>query len=451
MVINMTYQEFKEAVIGISAEMQVADYELYFTESDSTSVEIYKEEIKEYSTDSGLGVCYRCIRDKKAGYASTENLTPEEARSLVVRALENAKSIESETESFIHGKGDSYATLPEDRMEEPSGGELTEAALALQKELYAVDSRVADGTQSYMAYGRNTYALYNSRGLDLEDRAAYTLCMGLALVHDGEEMYDGSEDRDGRLGDFDLKEVARKAVEDAVSAIGADSVPSGKYHVVFTGRAFAQLLATYSSVFSAEAAQKGMSLLQGKEGEKIAADMVTLIDDPMHPESLVKRTFDGEGVAAFEKNVIEEGVLKTLLHNLSTPAKAGVKSTGNGQKASYASTVGVGPFTFYLKPVEGTEEELLAAAGNGICIKGVSGLHAGANPVTGDFSLLAEGFCVEDGRKTKPVKNITVSGNFFTLLKEIDRIGADLKFIRGMGGKCGSPSVLVRDMTVAGQ
>ena len=385
----MTYQEFKEAVIGISAEMQVADYELYFTESDSTSVEIYKEEIKEYSTDSGLGVCYRCIRDKKAGYASTENLTPEEARSLVVRALENAKSIESETESFIHGKGDSYATLPEDRMEEPSGGELTEAALALQKELYAVDSRVADGTQSYMAYGRNTYALYNSRGLDLEDRVAYTLCMGL--------------------------------------------------------------LSTYSSVFSAEAAQKGMSLLQGKEGEKIAADMVTLIDDPMHPESLVKRTFDGEGVAAFEKNVIEEGVLKTLLHNLSTAAKAGVKSTGNGQKASYASTVGVGPFTFYLKPVEGTEEELLAAAGNGICIKGVSGLHAGANPVTGDFSLLAEGFCVEDGRKTKPVKNITVSGNFFTLLKEIDRIGVDLKFIRGMGGKCGSPSVLVRDMTVAGQ
>lgn len=447
----MTYQEFKEAVIRYAGENGIADYELYYSESESTSVEIYQEEVKGYSTENSSGVSFRCVINGKAGYASTENLTPEEARSLVVRALENAKSIESETESFIHGKGDSYATLPEDRMEEPSGGELTEAALALQKELYAVDSRVADGTQSYMAYGRNTYALYNSRGLDLEDRAAYTLCMGLALIHDGEEMYDGSEDRDGRLGDFDLKEVARKAVEDAVSAIGADSVPSGKYHVVFTGRAFAQLLATYSSVFSAEAAQKGMSLLQGKEGEKIAADMVTLVDDPMHPESLVKRTFDGEGVAAFEKNVIEEGVLKTLLHNLSTAAKAGVKSTGNGQKVSYASTVGVGPFTFYLKPVEGTEEELLAAAGNGICIKGVSGLHAGANPVTGDFSLLAEGFCVEDGRKTKPVKNITVSGNFFTLLKEIDRIGDDLKFIRGMGGKCGSPSVLVRDMTVAGQ
>lgn len=447
----MTYQEFKEAVIGISKELQVAEYELYYTESDSVSVETFQQEIKEYSTDSSMGVCYRCIRDGKAGYASTENLTEEEAKSLVLRALENAKSIEGEEESFIHEKGDSYAVLPENTYEQPAGVKMTEAALALQKEMYAADSRVADGTQSYVAYGKSAYALCNSKGLDLEDKASYALCGGFALVHEGEEMFNGSEDKDGRLEDFDIKEIAVKAVEDAVSTIGADSVPSGKYNVVFTGKAFAALLTTYDSVFSAEAAQKGMSLLKDKEGEKIAADIVTLIDDPMHEKSLVKRTFDGEGVATYEKNVIEGGVLKTLLHNLSTAAKAGVKSTGNGQKASYASTVGVGPFTFYLKPVEGTEEELLAAAGNGISIKSVSGLHAGANPVTGDFSLLADGFCIEDGKKTVPVKNITVSGNFFTLLREIERVGTDIKFIRAMGGKCGSPSVLVRNMTIAGR
>ena len=448
---NMTYKEFKEAVISISKELQVADYELYYTESDSVSVETFQQEIKEYSTDSSMGVCYRCIRDGKAGYASTENLTVEEAKSLVLRALENAKSIEGEEESFIHEKGDSYAVLPENTYAQPAGSKMTEAALALQKEMYAADSRVADGTQSYVAYGKSANALCNSKGLDLEDKASYALCGGYALVHEGEEMFNGSEDKDGRLEDFDLKEIAAKAVEDAVSTIGADSVPSGKYNVVFTGKAFAALLTTYDSVFSAEAAQKGMSLLKDKEGEKIAADIVTLIDDPMHEKSLVKRTFDGEGVATYEKNVIEGGVLKTLLHNLSTAAKSGVKSTGNGQKASYASTVGVGPFTFYLKPVEGTEEDLLAAAGNGISIKSVSGLHAGANPVTGDFSLLADGFCIEDGKKTVPVKNITVSGNFFTLLKEIERVGTDIKFIRSMGGKCGSPSVLVRDMTIAGR
>lgn len=451
MGIDMTYQEFKNAVIAASGKHQVTDYELYYTESESTSVDTYKEEVSEYSTETSAGACYRCIRGGKAGYASTENFTEEEAESLILRALENADSIESEEESFIHEKGDEYAVLPETGGELPTGGELTEAALKLQKEVYAADARVADGTQSYAGCGRESFAIYNSRGLDLEDRASYSICMAVALVSDGNEMYNGSENKDGRLEDFDLKDIAARAVEDAVSTIGADSMPSGKYNVVFTGKAFAQLLTTYSSVFSAEAAQKGMSLLKDKEGEKIAAETVTIVDDPMHAESFVKRTFDGEGVATYKKNVIENGTLKTLLHNLSTAARAGVKSTGNGQKASYASNVGVGPFTLYLQPSEGDEESFLALAGEGVCIKDVSGLHAGANPITGDFSLLAEGYRFESGKKTAPVKNITVSGNFFTLLKEIEKVGADMKFIRSMSGKCGAPSVLVRDMTIAGQ
>lgn len=447
----MTYQEFKNAVIAASGKHQVADYELYYTESESVSVDTYKEEVSEYSTETGAGACYRCILGGKAGYASTENFTEEEAESLVLRALENAGSIESEAKSFLHEKGDEYAVLPEIDEKLPTGAELTEAALRLQREVYAADERVADGTQSYTGSYRQSYALYNSRGLDLEDRSACSICMAVALVSDGDEMYNGFEQKDGRLEDFDLKEVAAKAVEDAISTIGAESVPSGKYNIVFTGKAFAQLLSTYSSVFSAEAAQKGMSLLKGKEGEKIAAETVTIVDDPMHAESPVKRTFDGEGVATYKKNVIESGTLKTLLHNLSTAARAGVKSTGNGQKASYASNVGVGPFTLYLQPSEGKEEDFLALAENGICIKGVSGLHAGANAITGDFSLLAEGYRFEGGKKTVPVKNITVSGNFFTLLKEIERVGSDMKYIRTMSGKCGAPSVLVRDMTIAGQ
>lgn len=447
----MTYKEFKETVIAVSEKMQVADYELYYTESESTSVSTYKQEISEYATDSSMGVCYRCIRDGRTGYASTENLTAGEAEDLVRRALENAKAIENGEKSLLHKKGDTYAVLPEAGAKIPTGSELVDAALELQREMYAADSRVADGTQSYVTYGKEHYALCNSNGLDLEDKASFTCAMGEVIIPDEGEMYTGYADKDGNFEDINWKELAGKIVEDAASGIGATSVPSGKYAVVFTGKAFAQLLTTYDSVFSAEAAQKGMSLLKDREGEKIASDIVTVIDDPLYKDSPVKRTFDGEGVATYKKNVIEEGTLKTLLHNLSTAAKAGVKSTGNGQKASYASNVGVGPFTFYLKPVQGTREELLAAAGDGICIKEVAGLHAGANAITGDFSLLAAGFRFENGQKTKPVKSITVSGNFFELLKQVERVGTDLEFIRVMGGKCGSPSVLVRDMTIAGE
>lgn len=444
----MTYQEFKNAVIQCAKECELADYELYYTESESTSVEIFKEEVKGYTVDGSAGVCFRCIMDGKAGYASTENMTEEEAKSIVKRAMQNARSIESEDKAFIHAKGDSYAKPGTNRAGEATGAELIQAAQELQREMYAADSRIADGTQAYTAYAKEKYALYNSNGLDLEDSVSLSQVYAMALASDGTEMYNGGKDKIGDLKNFDLKKLAAEAVDDAVSTIGAGSVPSGKYTIVFGSKAFSTMLATYSSVFSAEAAQKGMSLLKDKEGERIAADIVTIVDDPLYRDSFMQRTFDGEGVATYVKNVVEKGTLKTLLHNLKTAASAGVKSTGNASKASYAAVVGVSPFTFYIQPVKGTREELSAHAGEGILVTEVTGMHAGANPITGDFSLSSSGFLIEGGRKTKPVKNFTVSGNFFSLLKEISEVGEDLEF---QHGKWGSPSILVRDMAVAGQ
>ncbi len=247
-------------------------------------------------------------------------------------------------------------------------------------------------------------------------------------------------------------------MEDAVSGIGACSVASGSYTVVFSNKTMATLLQTFSSVFSAESAQKGLSLLKGKEGEKIAADFITIVDDPMYHGNVIKRTFDGEGVAAYAKNVVENGVLATLLHNLKTAANAGVKSTGNAGRPSYASVIGVSPFTFYIQPageadggkrnVPKVPEDLLRKAGEGIYVTELMGLHAGANAVTGDFSLSAKGFLITEGAKGAPVKNFTVSGNFFELLKKVEILGEDLDFIFG---QFGSPSVLVRDMSVAGK
>ncbi len=448
----MTYQEFKEAVIRYAVENGIADYELYYEGGWSDSVEIYKEEVKGYTTEENMGVCFRCIIGGKAGYASTENLTEEEARSLVSRALENAGSIESEEECCIHKKGDSYAVCEKNDSPRPSGAELVETALALQKELYRADRRVVDGTQAYIVYGSQKYALCNSNGLDLEDEFSMANSYGMAIVEDNGEMYDGFKVKDGRtIQELDLKEIAGEAVEEAVSTIGAGSIPSGKYTVVFSNKAMATLLATYSSVFSAEQAQKGMSLLKDKEGEKIAADIVTITDDPRYKDSMVKRTFDGEGVAAYAKNVVENGVLATLLHNLKTAAKAGVKSTGNASKASYSSVVGVSPFTFYLHPSQGEGsalEDIFRAAGEGLYITDLEGLHAGANPVSGDFSLSSKGFLITEGKKGAPVKNITVSGSFFELLKKVEIIGNDLELLRG---KFGSPAILVRDMAVAGK
>lgn len=449
----MNYQEFKQAVISAAQEKDVKDYELYYTESAQTQTEIFKTEVKGFNTSSGLGVCFKCLVNGKMGYASTEHLSAEEAVSVVERAMENAKTIESEEPSFIHTKGDTYAVLEKKENKLPTAAELIDFSLSLQKQLYETDERVVDGTQAYAGFAESKSALYNSNGLDLEDSAAFAYTYGMAVVADGEERYDGMDIASGSFDSFDVKKIAKEAVKDAVETIGAESVPSGKYPVVFSNKVMASMLSTYSSVFSAEAAQKGLSLLNGKEGEKIAADIVTLTDDPMREDALVPATFDAEGVATYKKNVIENGIFVTLLHNLKTAAAAGVKSTGNGQKSSYASNVGISPFSFFINPGQGTLEDLMEEAGNGIYVTSVEGMHAGANAITGDFSLAASGFVIENGKKGRPVKNITVSGNFFTLLKEITRVGEDLKFNPFALGasRSGSPSVLLKEMTVAGK
>lgn len=449
----MNYHEFKTAVLNAAKENKLKDYELYYTESSGTSVEAYQSEITNFSSNSSLGVCFKCIVNGKTGYASTENLTLDDALSLVKRAMENALSIESDEPSFIHEAGDNYLSCEATVNAEPSSSELADFTLALQSQVYKTDERVVDGTMSASGYDSSKFALCNSNGLDLEDTAAFSYSYAMALVSDGENKYDGMDIASGSFNSLDAARIADGAVEDAVSKIGYTSVPSGKYTVVFSSKVMSSMLLTYSSVFCADTAQKGLSLLAGKEKTKVASDILTLTDDPLYKDALVKRTFDAEGAATYPKNVIENGELTTLLYNLATAAKAGVKTTGNAAKTSYASPVSIHPYSFYINPVKGSLDDLLNAAGNGIYVTSVEGMHAGANAITGDFSLSSGGFMIENGKKGRPVKGFTISGNFFTLLKDISLIGEDLQFNPFALGasRCGSPSVLVNGITIAGK
>ena len=211
------------------------------------------------------------------------------------------------------------------------------------------------------------------------------------------------------------------------------------------------LLATFSGMFSADNAQRGLSRLKGREGEVVAASCVTLMDDPHRPGSASSTPFDGEGVATAPKAVIRGGVLTTLLHNLKTAHKQGVTTTANASRPGYASPVGVAPTNFFFEPSDADFDAMLQKLGDGLLITDLQGMHAGANAVTGDFSLAAKGFAVEGGRIGRAVSQITVAGNFYQLLQDIEAVGADLEF-RIPGVSCfGSPSLLVKSLSVAGK
>lgn len=449
----MNYQDFKNSIIAFAEKKGLKEYELYYTEEQSISAGALMHEINEFSTTTAAGACFRCIFEGKMGYASTELFTEEEAERVVDAAVDNAIAIESEDMVFIHEAGDTYQWPEQVKTTEPDAAQLTRTALDLLEKIYQKDTRVVDGSQSGVGFCNLRVALYNSKGLDLDYRYDYSQMLAAAVVKEGEKMYSAYTVKDGDFAQFNLEETAGQVVIKAVENIGEDSVPSGVYQVALSKGVMASLLSTYFEVFSAEQAQRGLSLLADREGTKVASDMVTIWDDPFCAETMMHMPFDGEGVATSGKKVIENGTLNTLLHNLATAHKAGIKSTGNGRKAGYASPVSVLPYNFYVaKGKDGNKEAIFEKIQEGIYVTELNGLHAGANPVTGDFSLAAEGFLVTGGRKAQAVKNFTVSGNFFTLLQNIVMVGDDLEFDSANGGCCfGSPTVVVKDISVAGK
>ena len=444
----MDFLTFKNIVIEKCRELGIAEYELYYQAAESTSVSVFQQEINEFTSSTEGGVCFRCIVGGKMGYASTEELSEVQAAAIVARAADNASVLEAEEPVFLGEGGKTYQTPDRKPYALPTTESLISTVLETQKKLYAADSAVIDGTQTQGIAERSETAIYNSKGLDLYSEN--TLC-GLvtgAVVTNGQEMTDSYEVKLGDPASVDIDAMVRKTVDTALQKLGGDVAPTGQYPVIFSPEAMCNLLSVYASIFSSENAQKGLSRLGDKEGTVIASELVTLVDDPFYPGSR-QHSFDAEGSPTFTKNVIEKGTFRTLLYNLKTANLAGKKTTGNASKAGYDAPVAVRPFTMYLVPGEKTEEALLAPIEKGVYITSLGGLHAGANPISGDFSLQSSGFMIENGEKTTFVKSFTVAGNFYSLLKDITEIASEL-VTPGMGG-FGSPAVRVDGLSIAGK
>ena len=165
----------------------------------------------------------------------------------------------------------------------------------------------------------------------------------------------------------------------------------------------------------------------------------------MYEKALTKIPFDTEGVLTYNKSIIEKGIFKTALYNLKTANKEGRKSTGNG----FGGSIGVS--NLVVTPGELDLDGLMNKVGNGLIITDVSGLHAGVNPISGDFSLLSEGFLITEGKRGRPVEQITISGNFYDLMMKITDVGNDMINIPGSRGEFFCPSVIIKDISIAGE
>ncbi|MBR6568838.1 MAG: TldD/PmbA family protein [Clostridia bacterium] len=441
---------FLNQLMARAKEAGIEACEAYIVERDSFKAMVTGGEVVEYNTNATRGLGFRGIKDGKMGYASTEAFDDDAVEMLVRGVVESAELSEDTDPVFLYDGSEDVPelTLTNDEIAQLDPEVKIARVIEMEKAVKAYDERIDKTARNMVQTGRHTVRIVNSYGMDRAFTEDICVMYGQATAKENGHVATGFYGKGGRSFDLlDAQKIGSEVGKSAVEQLGATQIPTGSYRVIIHRGAMTDLLETFCGIFSAETAHKGLSLLKGRVGEKIAADGVSIIDDPLLLAGLEARPFDAEGVPSKAHTLVENGVFKTFLHNLKTAHKDGVETTGNASKAGYSSAVHVSPSNLYIKAGNKSFDELVAEMGDGVVITDVAGLHAGANPVSGDFSLLSKGYTVRNGKKEKPIEQITVAGNFYDLLRNARSMADDLEF--PFGG-IGSPSIDVGEISISG-
>jgi PmbA protein len=246
-------------------------------------------------------------------------------------------------------------------------------------------------------------------------------------------------------GGLDPQKIAREGAEKAVAQLGGKPIPTRSTPAVLDATVAASFLGVLSSSFFGDQVLKNRSSLDGKVGREIYSREVTVVDDGRLDGGYNSFPFDAEGVTTDRRALVENGVLKAFLYDLTSAAQANAASTGNATRPALKEPPRVGATNFFIEPGQASLEELLRDLGKGFWVRDVIGVHT-ADAVTGDFSLGASGIWIEGGKRAAPVRGVTVSGNLHEILKRVAAVGKDVRRYHAFG----SPPLLIEALDIGG-
>ena len=431
---------------NLAKEKGIEECELKIYETYNLNFSLFHSEMDSYEMNNGYSIVARGLINGKFGTATCDVFNKEKVEFLVNEIVRNAKVIEDEDPMFIYKGDEKYKKINtyNKNLFEIDAQKKVEKLYQLEK-LLKDDSRISEVAGVSYGETRTITTLLNSHGLKLSQKNNHYFIYGEAVAKNETQIKTGFDFAFGNVFEnLDIEKLANSIIEEATSQLGGEACDTGTYKTVLSNHAVASLLNAYVSSFDAEEVQKHTSFFENKLHTKVASSKLNLEDRPLQ-KSLFARGFDDEGVATYNKSLIKKGVLETYLYNLTTAAKDGVKSTGNGYGAV---KIGTAPTFLYMKPGRKSLEELFKEVNNGVYITSLEGLHAGLDPQTGNFSLQSTGFLIKDGKKDRGLDIITVSGNLFKLFNSIGAIGNDSKVFSS--GTC-CPSMIVNKLSIGGK
>ncbi len=416
--------------------------EVYVTRGTDNEVRAYDGAIESLTSADSAGVGIRVILDgpdgegSRLGFAWAGSLDPDVVQAALGDARDNARYATPDPDVVL-AEPDGFAAVEQDLWDD---GVITTPledkialALELERATRGADPRVRQVSSADYSDGRVEVALASTTGIRSTARRTTAFLSVDAIAGEGADSQTGTGFSVGRSPTgLNPDEAKDDAVLRATRLLGAQKAKSGRCTVVFDPRVVSTLLSVVASALSGEAVVKGRSFFAGRIGETVANAAVTLTDDPTDSRAFSASAYDGEGLACRRNVLISDGVLRMFVYDTVSARRAQTRSTGSAVRGGFSGTPSAGCRALVLAPGQMGADDILAMVGDGLYVQSVTGMHSGVNPVSGDFSVGAEGLMIRGGSLAEPVREVTVASSLQRMLQSVVAIGGDLRWLPGV-------------------
>jgi PmbA protein len=411
------------------------EVEVYAARHRETSIRVFEGAVEELTAAESAGVGVRVISAGRQGFSYVGTLDESAAAEALSEARDNSGfATVDENAGLASPDGVEPPQLQLWRQELVSFPTDDKVALALELErrVRVGDSRIRQVVSSDYVDALGETAIATSRGIEVAGRKTGCYLFVHAIAGDGDDTQTGFGYSVGRApGDLDPGVAASDAVERATRLLGAKKPRSARLIAVLDRRVTAALLGILSRTLSGEEVVKGRSLFAGRVGEQVGVDELTLVDDPTNPLAYGASPHDAEGLACRCNSLITGGELKGFLYDTYAGRIAGTASTGSAVRGGFRTTPGVGARALSLEPGKLDQFRIIAQVGEGLLVQSITGVHSGVNPVSGDFSVGAEGLMIRGGELAEPVRELTIASTIQRMLQHVVAIGSDVEWLPG--------------------
>ncbi len=427
--------------------------DVLLVEGNDRDVRVRGPEIEFVKQAQGRGLGIRALVAGPGGMrtaiVSTSDLAPQTVERMAHEAVALARETAPDPlaglpdSGFADGLPDLELFDPADR-DVPIAARIEDARRA-EAAARSADPRIAnsEGSQASSGFARIVYA--NSQGFVGDYESASHGLFSEPIAQDAGGMQrDHWSTSARRLRDLeDAAQVGRTAARRALRRLGAKRVATCEVPVLFDSRTAPSLIGQLASCANGYSIYRQSSFLEGRMGDRIASELVTLVDDGRLPGGLGSKPFDGEGLATRRNVIVQGGRLESWLLDHYSARKLGLASTGSASRGT-GSAPRAGTTNLWLEPGAKTLEELIAEIDRGLLVTELIGM--GFNPITGDYSRGAAGLWIERGEIVHAVEEITIASRMQDMLLAIDRVGGELEW----HGRTASPPIRIASMMVAG-